>query len=96
MQDRKINPYLSAGKRTTAAEALERSRPTASLVRRDDAHKPVSARQVAIDLPKRAWRRVTWREGSNGPLSSRFAAVRLRPGHRDYWRSTPRAPRSGC
>jgi len=61
-----------------------------SLVRRDAAHKPVSAKELATSLQKRAWRRVIWREGSNTPLASRFAAVRVRPGHRDYWRSTPR------
>ena len=27
---------------------------------------------------------MTWREGSNADLSSRFAAVRVRPAHRDY------------
>jgi SRSO17 transposase len=37
-----------------------------------------------------AWRRITWREGSNTKLTSRFAAVRVRPAHRDYERSTPR------
>jgi SRSO17 transposase len=61
-----------------------------SLVRRDAAHKPVSAKELATGLPKRAWHRVTWREGSNASLTSRFAAVRVRPGHRDYWRPTPR------
>jgi SRSO17 transposase len=30
---------------------------------------------------------VTWREGSNTDLSSRFAAVRVRPAHRDYLRA---------
>jgi SRSO17 transposase len=66
-----------------------------SLVCRDGAHKPVSAKELAIGLPKRAWRHVIWREGSNTPLASRFAAVRVRPGHRDYWRSTPR-PEEWC
>jgi SRSO17 transposase len=41
-----------------------RGRPT-SAIRRDDEHQPVSAKQLALDLPKKAWRRVTWREGSN-------------------------------
>jgi hypothetical protein len=31
-----------------------------------------------------------WREGSKGDLASRFAAVRVRPSHRDYWRAEPR------
>ena len=66
-----------------------RGRPP-SLVRRDDQHKPVAAKQVATDLPKSAWRRVTWREGSNAPLASRFAAVRVRPAHRDYNRPAAR------
>ena len=59
-------------------------------MRRDAAHEPVSAKELAIGLSKRAWRRVTWREGSNTPLASRFAAVCTRPDHRDYWRPTPR------
>jgi SRSO17 transposase len=38
----------------------------------------VSAKKVALALPKQAWRRVTWREGSADRLSSRFARVRVR------------------
>ena len=64
-------------------------------LRRDDEHQPVSAKDLAIGLPKRAWRRVTWREGSNDTLASRFAAVRVRPAHRDYQRATPR-PEEWC
>ncbi len=71
-----------------------RGRPTSAL-RRDAAHQPVSARQLALELPKKAWRRVTWREGTNTKLASRFAAVRVRPAHRDYQRSTPR-PEEWC
>jgi SRSO17 transposase len=41
----------------------------------------VSAKDVALGLPKRAWRTVTWREGSAERLSSRFARVRVRVGH---------------
>ena len=66
-----------------------RGRPT-SAIRRDAQHQPVSAKQLALALPKKAWRRVTWREGTNTELASRFAAVRVRPAHRDYKRSTPR------
>ncbi len=71
-----------------------RGRPT-SAIRRDAEHQPVSARQMALALPKQAWRRVTWREGTNTNLASRFAAVRVRPAHRDYHRSTPR-PEEWC
>lgn len=66
-----------------------RGRPP-SLVRRQPGHAPVSAKELALALPEDAWRRVTWREGSKAPLASRFAAVRVRPAHRDYWRSAPR------
>ena len=66
-----------------------RGRPP-SLVRRHPEHKPVSAKELAQALPESAWRSVTWREGTNAPLASRFAAVRVRPAHRDYWRSAPR------
>jgi SRSO17 transposase len=66
-----------------------------SLLRRDPQHKPVSAQKLAKDLPTIAWQRVTWREGSNAPLTSRCAAVRVRPAHRDYWRAIPR-PEEWC
>ena len=35
-------------------------------------------------LPAEAWKDVEWREGSNQPLSSRFAAARVRPASRDH------------
>ena len=66
-----------------------------ALLRRDGGHQPVSAKDLAISLSRRAWRRVTWREGSNGTLASRFAAVRVRPAHRDYQRPIPR-PEEWC
>jgi SRSO17 transposase len=36
---------------------------------------PWSLCQIAKDLPSQSWRKVTWREGTKGPLSSRFARV---------------------
>ena len=41
----------------------------------------ISAKEVALGLPKRAWHTVKWRQGSAGWLSSRFARVRVRVGH---------------
>ena len=41
----------------------------------------ISAKQVALGLPKQAWRKIRWREGSAEWLSSRFARVRVRVGH---------------
>jgi len=63
-------------------------RPT-SLLRRDKNHQPVSVKQVAVSLASTAWHNVSWREGSQQTLRSRFAAVRVRPAHRDTWRSQP-------
>ena len=37
-----------------------------------------------------AWRKLTWREGTNTKLSSRFAALRVRAAHGDTLRDTPR------
>ena len=36
---------------------------------------------LAETLPRRAWRRVTWRNGTNRPWAARFAAVRVTPAH---------------
>jgi SRSO17 transposase len=58
-------------------------------VRRAPGHEPVSAKKLAESLPARAWRRTTWREGSRTALASRFAALRVRPAHRDQKRSEP-------
>ena len=65
-----------------------RGRPP-SRMRRDGEHVPVSAKTLAKGLPEEAWRIVPWREGSNEILSSRFAAVRVRPASRDWKLSTP-------
>jgi SRSO17 transposase len=54
------------------------------LIRRDGKHRPVSAKELALNLPARAWRTITWREGSAEPLTSRFARIRVRAAHRDY------------
>jgi SRSO17 transposase len=67
-----------------------RGRPP-KLLRRDAGHGPVSALKLAEALPASAWQGVAWREGSRAELASRFAAVRVRPAHRDYGRSEPRA-----
>ena len=62
-----------------------------SLLRRSPDNKPVAAKALAEQLPTEAWQTITWREGTNVDLTSRFAAVRLRPASRDYNRSEPRA-----
>ena len=66
-----------------------RGRP-ASRLRRDPEHAPVSAKQLALNLSAKAWKTVTWREGTRHPLRSRFAAVRVRAAHRDHKLHQPR------
>jgi len=60
------------------------------LMRRDAEHRPVSVKALALDLPQASWQVISWREGSAGPLTSRFARVRVRAAHRDEWRAEPR------
>jgi SRSO17 transposase len=63
-------------------------RPT-KLLRRDSRHQPIAVKELAHSLSASAWKTVTWRPGTKQSLRSRFAAVRVRPGHLDYWRSEP-------
>src|SRR4051794_27694305 len=72
-----------------AAPRPGRGRPPKRL-RRDAEHRPLPAEELASGLPADAWRRVTWREGTAGRLTSRFAAVRVRPAHGDTARTEPR------
>ena len=44
-----------------------------------------------MSLPATAFQDITWREGTDRKLRSRFAAVRVRPAHRDYWKAEPYA-----
>src|SRR5438270_12499798 len=55
-------------------------KPLNSAGRRDEPEL-ISAKELALGLPKRAWRTIRWREGSADWLSSRFARVRVRVGH---------------
>jgi SRSO17 transposase len=59
------------------------------LLQRTTDHQPVSVKQLAMSLPSAAFREITWREGTDRKLRSRFAVVRVRPAHRDYWKAEP-------
>ena len=60
-------------------------------LRRSADHQPVSVKQLGMSLPFGAFKEITWREGTERKLRSRFAAVRVRPAHRDYERAEPYA-----
>jgi SRSO17 transposase len=59
-------------------------------LRRDVNNKPESVKTIAQELPKEAYRKITWREGSNGKLSSRFARVRVVSANKDFLRENMR------
>jgi SRSO17 transposase len=70
------------------ASRAGRGRPGKRL-RRDETHRPVSAKTLALELAADAWQQIKWRDGSNTSLTSRFARWRVRPAHGDVRRSEP-------
>ncbi len=69
----------------------KRMRRPPRLLRRDPDHQPLAVKELALSLPAESWKTVHWRQGTRHKLRSRFAAVRVRPANRDYWRSKPHA-----
>jgi len=61
------------------------------LLQRDPEHRPVAVKELALSLPAGVWKNISWRQGVGEKLASRFAALRVRPAHRDYWRAEPHA-----
>jgi SRSO17 transposase len=45
------------------------------------ARAPVAVKDLAMSLPKTAWRSVWWRHGTKGDMRSRFALLRVRVAH---------------
>jgi len=77
------------GKQPLPAKPQGRKGRPARLLQRSKEHQPVSVKQLAMGLPSTAFKEITWREGTDRKLQSRFAAVRVRPAHRDYWKAEP-------
>ena len=65
-----------------AARKRPRGRPR-TRVRRTARHQPLSVLDLARALPAASWRTIEWREGTNTPLASRFARVRVRAAQGD-------------
>jgi len=59
-------------------------------IRRSENRRPISIDELARGLPASAWKTISWRQGSQGRMRSRFAFLRVRPAHRDELRSCPR------
>jgi len=62
-------PYCGRGKRPKR-------------LRLDPEHPPIEVLELAIRLADSDWHMVSWREGTNEELTSRFARVRVREAHR--------------
>lgn len=87
-------PYIVQVKSSTsmhpAAAAFElpaysgRGRPPVRASYRDD---PLQAKDLAATLAPEAFEQLTWRQGSRGTMTSRFAAVRVRPANRNLPRN---------
>jgi SRSO17 transposase len=78
---------------TPAVAVPERRRPNAVHPRRlqvTDGSRPEAVRSLAAQLPARAWRRVTWRNGTNRLWAAQFAALRVMPAQ--DWRRRRLAP----
>ena len=77
-----VKPVLSSS--TSVRQALSkrpgRGRPRTRLIR-DETHTPISVKALAESLPRSCYRTLTWREGTNTQLRSRFARVRVRAAH---------------
>lgn len=55
--------------------------PKPKRLRRGPGHEPVAVKALAVNLPPECYRTVTWRDGTNAALSSRFTCLRVRPAH---------------
>jgi SRSO17 transposase len=64
--------YVAAIAWTIKVQAVTKGKPSKPAVPR------LSAKELAMSLPRHAWRTVTWRQGTNERLGSRFARVRVR------------------
>ena len=56
---------------------IEPSRPAPRRGRHHREPDTISVKEVALGLPASAWCQIKWREGTNEPLSSRFARLRV-------------------
>jgi SRSO17 transposase len=88
-----ISSTLTVFRGTPTVAVPTRTRPPAPRPTRlqvTDGSRPEQVRALAAQLPARAWRRVSWRNGTNRPWAADFAALRVTPAH--DWRARRLAP----
>ena len=60
------------------------------LLRRGLGHEPIAVKKLAVAFPSDHYQTVTWRDGTNGALTSRFTCLRVRPAHQSHLATTMR------
>jgi len=88
-----ISSTLTVFRGTPAVAIPPRKRPQATHPTRlqvTDGSRPEAVRAIAAQLSRRAWHRVTWRNGTNRPWAASFAALRVTPA--TDWRAHRLAP----
>ena len=84
-----LTVFRGTPKVAVPAKKPGRSRPPSRLQLVDQS-RPEAVRLIATALPATAWRRITWRNGTNRPWAAHFAALRVTPAHE--WRTHRLAP----
>ena len=84
-------PVWEPGKQPLPAKPRGKLGRPPRLLQRSTDHQPVPVKQLAISLPSTVFREITWGEGTERKLPSRFAAVGVRAAQRDYEKAKPHA-----
>ena len=84
-----LTVFLGTPRVVVPAATSRRGRPPSRLTLLDEVT-PIALSRVASDLPARAWRRITWRNGAHNPWEAEFAALRVTPAQ--AWRKRRLAP----
>jgi SRSO17 transposase len=77
-----ISSTLTVFRGTPSVAIPRRKRPNAQHLTRlqvTDGSRPEAVRAIAAQLPARAWRRVSWRNGTNRAWAADFTALRVMP-----------------
>ena len=88
-----ISSTLTVFRGTPRVAVPVRARPNAPHPTRlqvTDGSQPEAVRTIAAHVPARAWRRVTWRNGTHRPWTAQFTALRVTPA--TDWRTRRLAP----
>lgn len=86
-----INPELTVWTAPVTASNLPYSGRGRPRIWKRALPSPTKVGEVAKGLPKESWGEITWRLGTKGPLTSRFAALRVQPAP-EHWKGKVTEP----